>query len=87
MSEKQTEIAEIKFEELKDRVHEQYEEIKKLYQNLEEYDKELFKANNKINKAVRTLKTLKGSARWERHLFEVDGLINILEGDSDGLNN
>ncbi|MBQ3298606.1 MAG: hypothetical protein IJA94_06660 [Bacilli bacterium] len=87
MSEKQTEIAEIKFEELKDRVHEQYEEIKKLYKNLEEYDKELFKANNKINKAVRTLKTLKGSARWERHLFEVDGLINILEGDSDGLNN
>lgn len=87
MSEKQTEIAEIKFEELKDRVHEQYEEIKKLYKNLEEYDKELFKANNKINKAVRTLKTLKGSARWERHLFEVDGLINILESDSDGLNN
>ena len=31
-------------------------------------------------KAIRTLQTLKGSARWERHLYEIDELLNILNG-------
>lgn len=38
---------------------------------------------NNRDKAIRTLETLKGSARWERHLYEVDYILNILKGDSD----
>lgn len=38
--------------------------------------------NNRY-KAIRTLETLKGSARWERHLYEVDYILDILKGDSD----
>ena len=36
---------------------------------------------DKIDKAMRILKTLKGSARWERYLYEIDELINTLGGD------
>ena len=38
---------------------------------------------SRIDKAIRTLETLKGSARWERHLYEVDKLLNILQGSDD----
>ena len=38
---------------------------------------------NNRDKAIRTLKTLKGSARWERHLYEIDYILDILKGDSD----
>lgn len=37
----------------------------------------------KIDKAIRTLKVLKGSARWERHLYEIDDLIEILKGEEN----
>ena len=36
---------------------------------------------NRIDKAIRTLETLRYSARWERHLYEVDYLLNILRGE------
>ena len=38
---------------------------------------------NNRDKAIRTLETLKGSARWEAHLYEVDYILDILKGDSD----
>ena len=38
---------------------------------------------NNRDKAIRTLETLKSSARWERHLYEVDYILDILKGDSD----
>ena len=38
---------------------------------------------NNRDKAIRTLETLKGSARWEKHLYEVDYIKYILKGDSD----
>lgn len=44
---------------------------------------EVQEANARINKAIRTLETLRHSARWERHLYEVDNLLSILKGDSD----
>ena len=38
---------------------------------------------NNRDKAIRTFETLKGSARWETHLYEVDYILDILKGDSD----
>jgi regulator of replication initiation timing len=38
---------------------------------------------NNRDKAIRILETLKGSARWEKHLYEVDYMLDILKGDSD----
>lgn len=35
----------------------------------------------KIDKTIGILETLKGSARWERHLYEIDDLIKILKGE------
>lgn len=46
------------------------------------YEQEDYKS--RCEKASRTLETLKGSARWERHLYEVDYLLNILQNGSDG---
>ncbi|MBQ9607818.1 MAG: hypothetical protein IJV15_00065 [Lachnospiraceae bacterium] len=37
---------------------------------------------NNRDKAIRTLESLKGSARWERHLYEVDYMLDILKGDN-----
>lgn len=53
--------------------------------NLQKENKELLKKTYKddviITKTIETLKTLKGSARWERHMYEIDYLINILKGE------
>ena len=35
------------------------------------------------DKAIRTLETLKSSARWERHLYEIDYIIDILRGGNN----
>ena len=52
--------------------------------DIEYKEKMIYKS--RINIAIRTLETLKGSARWERHLYEIDELIHILQGDTDGSN-
>ena len=38
------------------------------------------------DKSIRTLETLKSSARWERHLYEIDYLIVILRGKDNETN-
>ena len=58
---------------------------------LEKENKRLLKKSYKddviITKVKEILETLKGSARWERHLYEVDYLLNIVNGgDADGSN-
>ncbi len=35
----------------------------------------------RIDKAIRLLEILKGSARWEKHLYEIDDLIETLKGE------
>lgn len=37
----------------------------------------------RIEKVIRILETLKGSARWERHLYEIDNMLDTLNGRSD----
>lgn len=62
-------------------------ETAKKLARLEKENKMLLKKSYKddviITKAIETLKTLKESARWERHLYEVDYLINILKGENN----
>ena len=58
---------------------------------LEKENERLLKKSYKddviITKVKEILETLKGSARWERHLYEVDYLLNIVNGgDADGSN-
>lgn len=45
-----------------------------------------YELQHRIDTSIKTLKNLKKSARWERHLYEVDYLIAILKGDEDGSN-
>ena len=56
------------------------EDNKPSYEQLQQRVEQL---ENIIKEAIRTLETLKGSARWERHLYEVDYLLNILNKVSE----
>lgn len=62
-------------------------ELEQKYERMKENAKILSKGcdelQERIDKAIRTLETLKGSARWERHLYEVDYLLNILTGGDE----
>ena len=59
---------------------EMLKENKRKIDNLRYQNKQL---ENNRDKVIRTLETLKGSARWERHLYEVDYILDILKGGSD----
>ena len=65
-----------------------YDEYKELHDktyyvltdtNLEEKWNNL---RNDIDKVIKTLETLKGSARWERHLYEIDYMLDTLRDNS-----
>lgn len=45
--------------------------------------KKVVKLENNRDKVIRTLESLKGSARWERHLYEIDYMLDMLRGGSD----
>ena len=59
------------------------QEHKTTFEIWKEDIEKLNQLENNRDKAIRTLETLKGSARWERHLYEVDYMLDILKGGSD----
>lgn len=75
-------------------IAEQSQEIKKLKEICDKYEEEhntkfkewlddidqLREKNKIINNSKRLVEQIKGSARWERHLFELDVLSDMLEG-------
>lgn len=66
----------------KDKIIERYKKRIEKYQDKIkdlELKNSILEYNN--NKAIRILETLKGSARWERHLYEIDDLIVTLKGE------
>jgi len=75
----------------KARIEELEEENKKLKEELEDINvskdnyvklvNKVGELTEKIDKTIGILETLKGSARWERHLYEIDNLIKILKGE------
>ncbi len=57
--------------------------LKRVQQKRDTHKAVRYKLENNRDKVIRTLETLKGSARWERHLYEVDYIIDILKGGSE----
>ena len=53
--------------------------LMKCYEELEQENQQLKKQKDDV---VKVLYQLKGSARWERHLYEVDYMLRIL-GETD----
>lgn len=55
--------------------------------HLEKENERLQQENQQLkhngNKVIRILETLKDSARWERHLYEVDYMLDILKGGNN----
>lgn len=65
---------------IKDNNEELKRRLKLVQQRRDTHKAVRYKLQNNIDKAIRMLETLKGSARWERHLYEVDYLLDILKG-------
>lgn len=49
-----------------------YNEVDLLLNHIEQLE-------SNTDKVIKTLETLKGSARWERHLHEIDYMLDILK--------